>query len=135
MARPAILAASAALVLLFADSATYGATLPAAGTGPSLVIETALTLVLMGSILLVVLLAPGRLPVIATVVGGTVALCALIGGAHTGASMNPARSFGPLFVEGQLQSLWLYLIAPCAGAVLAVFTCRRVAGGDCCRPG
>lgn len=38
----------------------------------------------------------------------------------TGASMNPARSLGPALVSGNLQHFWIYLIAPLAGASLAV---------------
>ena len=38
-----------------------------------------------------------------------------------GASMNPARSLSPALVSGNLQSLWLYLLAPVLGAVSAVF--------------
>jgi hypothetical protein len=50
-----------------------------------------------------------------------------------GASMNPARSLAPALVSGQLQHLWIYLIAPIAGASVAVFACRCVREGDCCR--
>ena len=37
----------------------------------------------------------------AIAIGGTVALDSLFGGGVTGASMNPARSFGPALVAGQ----------------------------------
>jgi aquaporin Z len=38
----------------------------------------------------------------------------------SGASANPARSFGPALVSGQWQHFWVYLIAPTLGAVIAV---------------
>lgn len=52
-------------------------------------------------------------------VGLAVAICAAFGGPVSGASMNPARSLGPAIVEGHLQHLWLYLVAPLAGALVA----------------
>ena len=50
-------------------------------------------------------------------VGLAVTCDILAGGPITGASMNPARSFGPAFVQGYWASHWLYWIAPIAGAV------------------
>ncbi len=51
------------------------------------------------------------------VVGGTVALLALVAGPISGASMNPARSLGPALVAGDLRAIWIYMVAPTAGAV------------------
>ena len=49
----------------------------------------------------------------------------------TNASVNPARSTGPALVVGgwALQQLWLFWVAPIAGAVLAGATYRWL-GGD-----
>lgn len=57
----------------------------------------------------------------AIAIGLTVVVGVLIGGPVTGGSMNPARSLGPaLFAGGDaLGSVWLYLISPPIGAMLA----------------
>ena len=49
-----------------------------------------------------------------------------------GASMNPARSLAPAVVSQHLSSLWIYLVAPTAGALLAVLGCRCVREEGCC---
>lgn len=54
-------------------------------------------------------------------IGITVTTCAFIGGPLTGASMNPARSFGPALIAGQFQDLWIYFIGPPLGACCAAF--------------
>jgi aquaporin Z len=43
-----------------------------------------------------------------------------MGGPFEGASMNPARSFGPDLARGDLSTWWVYLIGPVVGAVIAV---------------
>ncbi|MDX1961929.1 MAG: aquaporin [Pirellulales bacterium] len=42
----------------------------------------------------------------------------LMGGALTGASMNPARTFGPALAKNDLSYLHLYIIGPAIGAVV-----------------
>ena len=55
------------------------------------------------------------------VIGLTLTLVHIFGIAFTGTSVNPARSFGPaLFVGGDaLTSVWVFIVAPLAGGVLA----------------
>ncbi len=65
-------------------------------------------------------------------IGAVVGVAALFAGPVSGASMNPARSLGPALVSWQLESVWLYLTAPVAGAVLAVLACRCVRETGCC---
>ena len=64
----------------------------------------------------------------AIAIGGTVAADALFGGPVTGASMNPARSFGPALVAGRWSDFWIYVAAPVAGAVLGALAYQVVRG-------
>ncbi len=57
-------------------------------------------------------------------IGLTVSLCALAGGALTGASMNPARSLGPALVGGVWGAHWVYWLGPILGAVLAALAAK-----------
>jgi glycerol uptake facilitator-like aquaporin len=60
--------------------------------------------------------AVGELAALA--IGFTVALDALWGGPISGASMNPARSFGPALVSGAWQDHWVYWAGPVMGAAI-----------------
>jgi len=57
---------------------------------------------------------------------------ALVGGPISGASMNPARSLGPAIISGNLESIWIYVLAPIIGALLAGPFCCLVQGNTCC---
>ena len=57
---------------------------------------------------------------------------ALFAGPITNASMNPARSLAPNIVSGNITGLWLYMIAPVIGALLAVVSCKLVKDDNCC---
>jgi MIP family channel proteins len=126
------LLASGLLRVLFPDSSTLGATLPAGPAVQSFVLEVVLTLLLMFVILSVSTGAKEKGLMAGVAVGGVIALEALFAGPICGASMNPARSLAPAVVSLQLESLWVYLIAPPLGAALAVLACRCVHDRPCC---
>ncbi len=63
-------------------------------------------------------------------IGAVVAFEALFAGPVCGASMNPARSLGPALASGQLQHLWVYLVAPTLGAQVGVLAFHGVREDD-----
>jgi aquaporin NIP len=63
--------------------------------------------------------AVGELAALA--IGATVALDALWGGPISGASMNPARSFGPALIANTWQDHWVFWLGPILGAILGAF--------------
>jgi aquaporin NIP len=124
-------ATAGALVLLavWTDApANLGATVPTVGAGSALVYELILTAFLMFVIMAVAtdVRAVGAAAAIA--IGGTVGLDALFGGPVTGASMNPARSFGPALAAGEWTDLWLYVVGPIVGAALGALAYQLVRG-------
>jgi aquaporin NIP len=96
--------------------ANLGATVPSVGVGAALVYEFAMTALLMFVIMAVATDTRAVGAAAAIAIGGTVALDALFGGGVTGASMNPARSFGPALVASEWTDFWIYLLAPLTGA-------------------
>ncbi len=121
----------AALLLLGAwasKPAHLGTTLPSVGTATAFGYEVVLTAFLMFVITAVATDTRAVGAAAAIAIGGTVGLDALFGGPITGASMNPARSFGPALVSGTWQSLWIYIAAPVLGAAAGVFSYELVRG-------
>jgi aquaporin Z len=127
--------ASVALRVLFPQSKLLGATLPAGSEVQSLVLEAILTFLLMLTILNVSTGAKEKGITAGIAVGALIGLEAMFGGPISGASMNPARSFGPALVAGHFEHLWLYLVAPTVGAAGAMFACRCVRESGCCDAG
>lgn len=126
------LAASLFLRAIFPQHETLGATLPAISTLKAFAFEVVLAFFLMFVIIHVAVGAKERGLMAGVAVGGTVGLEAMFAGPITGASMNPVRSLAPALVSGHLTHLWIYLIAPFIGAILAVLSCRLIREGDCC---
>lgn len=112
-------AASLMLCAVLGPVGHMGATLPAIPVAGALVIEVLLSFALMLVIMAVATDERVAEGFAALGVGLTVGFCALMGGPLTGASMNPARSFGPALVGMQWRSHWIYWVAPVAGMLAA----------------
>lgn len=63
------------------------------------------------------------------VIGLTLILVHILGISFTGTSVNPARSFGPALLLGgeALSDVWVFLVAPLAGGVLAALVYKFLA--------
>jgi aquaporin Z len=122
------------LLAVFGNVQHMGATLPGPGyhDWQALLMETALTAVLVSVILGTASGAQNVGAIGALGVGGYIALAGLWSAPVSGTSMNPARSFGPALVSGHWASYWVYVVGPLAGAAIAVgcATILRGAGGD-----
>jgi glycerol uptake facilitator-like aquaporin len=70
----------------------------------------------------------------AIAIGGYVALAATFAGPIAGASMNPARSFGPAFAAGVWSAHWVYWVGPIAGALAGALAYNLVRDDGLTRP-
>ena len=96
------------------------------GTGVGLMMEFVLTLIFV-----LVILASTRTALSAAgfVIPLALAAIHLAGIPFSGASVNPARSFGPALIAADLGNIWIYLVAPLAGGAIA-WVFWRMFGGD-----
>jgi aquaporin NIP len=121
--------AALALLAVWTDKPAHlGATVPSVASGSAFVYEFVLTAILMFVITAVATDTRAVGAAAAIAIGGAVGLDAIFGGPITGASMNPARSFGPALVAGEWKSFWVYLAGPVAGAALGALAYQLVRG-------
>ena len=115
-------------------SASYGATFPAShfSSADAFSMEMVLTFGLV-SVILGTASGAQNLGIIGAFgIGGYIALAGLWASPISGASMNPARSFGPALVAADFHNYWVYVAGPLAGALAAVgaaFVLRGPGGG------
>lgn len=95
--------------------------------GTGLVMEFVLTLVFV----LVTLAVTRKAPAMAGVVMSLTLIAIHVAGMpFSGASVNPARSFGPALIGGNFDGFWVYVVGPLAGAAVAWVFWRMFGGGD-----
>lgn len=112
--------ASIFLKSMFPENLTLGATLPSGGISQSFILETVLTFFLMITILGIT--SKKELTSMAgLVIGLVVTGIILVAGPISGGSFNPARSFAPALLSGNLTSVWIYIVGPTLGAIFAMF--------------
>jgi MIP family channel proteins len=113
--------AGLAIYAILGDSVDAAATVPTInGWDAALTSEVILTFFLAMVILAVATDDRAQGAFAAIAVGGYVASAATGWGPVAGASMNPARSFGPAVASGVWDYHWVYWLGPVVGATLAV---------------
>jgi MIP family channel proteins len=110
--------------------ANLAATIPATGVGAvqALVVEALVTFVLVLAVVSVATderVPPALAPL---AVGAALAVGVLVAGPVTGGAVNPVRALGPALVAGQFTGLWIYLVGPLVGGVLAAVVYDRFLG-------
>lgn len=125
-------AASFLLRVLFPQNTTLGMTVPGGSATQSFALELVLTAILMLVILNVSTGAKEKGITAGIAIGGVIGLEAMFAGPICGASMNPARSFAPALIANNFGLLWIYLVAPVLGALVAVPLCMCVREKGCC---
>ena len=116
------IAAATFLRTLFGIQGLLGSTTPGPGVSDSaaLVMEVLLTTGLVSVILGTASGARNVGSNGALAVGGYIALAGLWAAPISGASMNPARSFAPDLIRGDMSTTWVYVAGPVLGAIIAV---------------
>jgi aquaporin Z len=115
-------------------SAKYGSNYPAGGYSnwQALLMEAVLTLGLV-SVILGTASGAQNIGIFGAIgVGAYIALAGLWGSPISGASMNPARTFGPDLVGRHFAAYWVYVVGPILGAAIAVgiaYVLRGAGGG------
>jgi aquaporin Z len=110
------------LKALFGNAGMLGATEPGPGISDwqALIMEFVLTAGLVSTILGTASRALNLGSISAFGVGAYIILAGLWASPISGASMNPARSFGPDLVLWNFSHFWVYIVGPIAGGLLAV---------------
>ncbi len=112
--------ASLSLGALLPQVQTWGETQPYGSDLSAIWLEGIFTFFLMLVIIFVSSGAKEKGIIAGLSIGMVVFLEAAMGGPLTGASMNPARTFGPSLAAGNFSYFYIYLIGPVAGASLAI---------------
>lgn len=109
------------------NQAKLAATYPAQGVGDlqAFLLEILITFILV--FVVVSVATDGRAPaaIAPIAVGFALAVGVFIAGPVTGGAVNPVRALGPMLVAGDLTSVWLYILGPIIGGVLAALLYDR----------
>lgn len=104
---------------------------PKISAGMAFFVEALITFLFLMIILNVTSASHGNADFAGLVIGITLGFLIIVVLNLTGGSLNPARSIGPAIFAGgsALSHLWVYILAPEVGAILAAF-CARALGSE-----
>jgi glycerol uptake facilitator protein/aquaporin Z/aquaporin NIP len=110
------------------EEGLLGATTPQEGVsaGQAFLAEALVTFILVLVVVSVATDDRAESAIAPVAVGFALAAAIFAVGGLTGGAVNPARAFGPNLLAGQLTSLWVYLLAPVVGGVLAALVYDRL---------
>jgi aquaporin Z len=108
-----------------ASALRFGATVPTVTVWQALVLEAAMTFVLI-VVIMFMLSRSNTMRFTPVAVAITIGVLVCVGGPNTGTSLNPARSLGPDVAGFAWNYWWLYLVGPCAGATAAGLLIRTL---------
>src|SRR5919107_4962998 len=105
------------------NEAKLAATYPAQGVGDlqAFLLEILITFVLVFVVMAVATDSRAPAAIAPIAVGFALAVGVFIAGPVTGGAVNPVRALGPMLVAMDLSSVWLYILGPIIGGVLAAF--------------
>ena len=109
------------------SEASLADTYPASGVGDlqAFIVEILITFILVLVVISVATDARAPAAIAPIAVGVALAVGVFIAGPVTGGAVNPARALGPMLVAGDFTSVWLYLLGPIIGGVLAALLYDR----------
>jgi MIP family channel proteins len=109
------------------SEANLAATYPAQGIGDlqAFVVEILITFILVFVVVSVASDSRAPAAIAPIAVGFALAVGVFIAGPVTGGAVNPVRALGPMLVAGDLTSVWLYILGPIIGGVLAALLYER----------
>src|SRR4029078_7962334 len=113
--------AAAVVYSIFGSEMSASVTLPSEdNVVRALILETVMTFTLVYVVLATTTSRNFKIvPLAGLAIGFTLGLNVMFGGAITGGSLNPARSFGPALVMGNFTYHWIYGLAPILGGIIA----------------
>lgn len=122
----AVLASLCLRLIFLGDPTSLGLTQPSGPVLQSFVLEVLLTFLLMFVILSVATGDRAEGILAGVTIGATIGLEAIFAGPICGASMNPARSFGPALVTMNFSNHWIYWLGPILGSVTGAFCYKTI---------
>jgi len=126
------ISAAALVVYFFGNAGASVGTLTNTDVWKAILMEAILTFLLVIAYLFIY-----RNPMLAIVsgivIGSVLAFVTIVGGPLTGGSANPARSLGSAIFSNNIGSIWIYIIGPIAGSLIAALVYKLfVANFNCC---